>query len=176
MTSATPANPAPRPPATFRPPAVVRRSSDIGLAFAMGGLVGLLIFTLPMQAALATAVVGAFVLIMLVDTRVALLALLLVRASVDVFATVPLLAVGGGINPNALMSILVIALGVSHIAMNRINVRRIPLVTPFALFVGVTFLTIPMAPAPLDAVEDWLRILSALLVYIIVVDLMRTER
>ena len=51
----------------------------------MGGLVGLLIFTLPMQAALATAVVGAFVLIMLVDTRVALLALLLVRASIRLF-------------------------------------------------------------------------------------------
>jgi hypothetical protein len=56
-----------------------------------------------MQAALATAVVGAFVLIMFVDTRVALLALLLVRASFDYFATIPFVAVGGGINTNALM-------------------------------------------------------------------------
>ena len=95
MTVATPA--APRRPGS----ALFRRHTDLGLALAMGGLVGLLIFALPMQAALSTAVVGAFVLIMLVDTRVALLGLLLVRASVDVFATVPLLSAGGGINPNA---------------------------------------------------------------------------
>lgn len=142
----------------------------------MGGLVGLLIFALPMQAALSTAVVGAFVLIMLVDTRVALLGLLLVRASVDVFATVPLLDAGGGINPNALMSLLVIALGIAHICLNRINIRRIPLATPFAIFVAITFLGLAVAPDKLLAVEDWLRGLSALLIYIMVVDLMRTER
>jgi len=155
---------------------LLRRHSDLGMSFALGGLVGLLIFTLPMQAALSTAVVGAFVLVMLVDTRVALLGLLLVRASVDVFATVPVLNAGGGINPNALMSLLVIALGIAHIAMNRIDIRRIPLVTPFALFVGMTFLTLAITPSLIDGLEDWLRILSALLIYIMVVDLMRTER
>ncbi len=155
---------------------LLRRHTDLWLSFAMGGLVGLLIFTLPMQAALSTAVVGAFVLIMLVDTRVALLALLLVRATVDVFATVPVLSAGGGINPNALMSLLVIALGVTHIAINRINIRRIPLVTPFALFVAMTFLTLAITPSFVEGVEDWLRILSALLIYIMVVDLMRRER
>jgi O-antigen ligase len=142
----------------------------------MGGLVGLLIFALPMQAALSTAVVGAFVLIMLVDTRVALLSLLLVRASVDVFATVPLLSAGGGINPNALMSLLVIALGFAHICLNRINIRRIPLATPFALFIAITFLGLAIAPDRVQAGEDWLRGLSAFLIYVLVVDLMWTER
>jgi len=155
---------------------ILRRHTDLWLSLAMGGLVGLLIFTLPMQAALSTAVVGAFVLIMLVDTRVALLALLLVRATVDVFATVPVLSAGGGINPNALMSLLVIALGIAHIAINRIDVRRIPLVTPFTIFVGMTFLTLAIAPDFLQGLEDWLRILSALLIYVMVVDLMRQER
>jgi O-antigen ligase len=155
---------------------LLRRHTDLWLSLAMGGLVGLLIFTLPMQAALSTAVVGAFLLIMLVDTRVALLGLLLVRATVDVFATVPVLSIGGGINPNALMSFLVIALGITHIALNRINIRRIPLATPFALFVAMTFMTLAITPDRLQGVEDWLRIVSALLIYIVVVDLMREER
>jgi O-antigen ligase len=176
MTAATPASPAPRRRASFSLLNSVRRSSDLGLAFAMGGLVGLLIFTLPMQAALATAVVGAFVLIMLVDTRVALLALLLVRASIDYFASIPLLALGGGVNTNALMSLLVIALGVAHIAMHRINIRRIPLGTPSALFVAVSFVTLAITPDIVAGLEDWLRILTSLIVYILVVDLMQTER
>lgn len=160
----------------FRAPSWLRRSTDLWLALAMGAIVGVLIFSLPMQAALATAVVGAFVLTMFVDTRVALLTLLLVRASVDVFATVPLFSVGGGINPNALMSLLVIGLGVAHIAMNRVALRRIPLVTPFGIFVIVTLLGVGLAPNKAEAIEDWLRIISAFLIYVMVVDLMRTER
>jgi len=155
---------------------MVRRYTDLWLAVAMGLLVGLLIMTLPMQAALATAVVGAFVITMFVDTRVALLTLLLVRATVDVFATVPLLAVGSGINPNALMSLLVIVLGTVHIATHRIRLRRIPLVSPFAIFVGITALGIAIAPDRAQAFEDWLRIISAFLIYVLVVDLMHTER
>jgi O-antigen ligase len=152
----------------------LRRHSDLWLAFALGSLVGLLILTLPMQAALSTAVVGAFVLIMLVDTRVALFALLLVRATVDVFATVPILNIEG-FTPNALMSLLVIALGAVHIAANRINIRRIPLASPFAIFVAVGFLGLAMSPSKADALEDWLRIVSAFLIFVVVVDLMRTE-
>ena len=84
-----------------------------------------------------------------------------------------MLAVGGGINTNALMSLLVLALGVAHIAMNRINIRRIPLATPYALFVGGCFLTLAITPDPVAGFEDWLRILVSLIVYIMVVDLMQ---
>lgn len=174
MSAANPAAPA---QSSSRPaPNILRRRMDIGLSLAMGALVGLLIFALPMQAALSTAVVGAFVLAMFVDTRVALLSLLLTRASVDVFATVPVLNAGGGINPNALTSLLVIALGISHIAINRLDLRRMPLVSPFGVFVGITFLGMAVAPDRAEAVEDWLRILSAFLIYVMVVDLMRTQR
>lgn len=174
MSAANPAAPLPAP--RRKGAGLLRRHTDLGLAAAMGGLVGVLIFALPMQAALSTAVVGAFVIAMFVDTRVALLTLLLTRASVDVFATVPVLTAGGGINPNALTSLLVIALGISHIALGRLDLRRIPLVTPFAVFVGVTFIGIAVSPSRGEALEDWLRILSAFLIYVMVVDLMRTER
>jgi O-antigen ligase len=170
MSALSPA--APRP---FRT-TFARRHSDLWLSLAMGALVGLLILGLPMQAALSTAVVGAFVLVMFVDTRVALLGLLSVRASVDVFATVPLLNVSGGINPNALMSLMVIGLGIAHIAINRLDVRRIPLATPFGLFVVITFLGLGIAPNPQESLEDWLRVISAFVIYVMAVDLMRTDR
>lgn len=171
LTTTAPAAPGPRPLRLFR------RHSDIALSAAMGALVALLIMTLPMQAALATAVVGAFVLIALVDTRVALLALILVRASVDVSATVELIAVGGSVsvNANALMSLLVIGLGVAHIALHRLDMRRIPLVTPFAAFIAVTFAGLAFSPDIGLSLQDWLRAVGALVVYVLTVDLMRTH-
>ena len=155
----------------------LRRHTDIGLSLAMGALVALLIGTLPMEAALASSVIGAFVLLALVDTRVAVLALLLVRATLDVTATVPLLSASGSssVNANALTSLLVIALGAGHIALNRVNLRRIPLFTPFAWFVAITFLGIALAPDKNRAAQDWTRIVGTLVLYVLIVDLMRTR-
>jgi O-antigen ligase len=155
-----------------------RRSSDVWLSLAMGGVVALLIMRLPMEAALASSIVGAFVLLALVDTRVAVLALLLVRATLDVTTTVPLLSASGSsnVNANALMSLLVVALGLSHIAINRIDIWRIPLVKPFAAFVAITFVSIAVAPDHNRALQDWLRIFGTLMVYVLCVDLMRDRR
>ena len=57
-----------------------RRHNDVLLALATGGVLALMMLRLPMDAALVTTVVGAFVILALVDTRVALLGLLLVRS------------------------------------------------------------------------------------------------
>lgn len=174
MSALTASAPGPQRPSPLQ---LFRRHSDVALSATMGALVALLIMTLPLQAALATAVVGAFVLIALVDTRVALLALILVRASVDVSATVQLVAVGGSVNvnANALMSLLVIGLGIAHIALHRIDLRRIPLVTPFAAFVAITFAGLAFSPDIALSLQDWLRAVGALVVYILTVDLMRTH-
>lgn len=155
----------------------LRRRSDIGLAVALGSLMAFLIATLPLEAAVASSVIGAFVLLALVDTRVAVLALLLVRATLDVTSTVPLISSAGSssVNANALTSLLVIALGSAHIALNRVNLRKMPLVTPFAAFVVITFLAIAWAPDKNLAAQDWLRGLSSLILFILVVDLMRTS-
>jgi O-antigen ligase len=154
----------------------LRRRTDVGLSFALGLLVAGLILTLPMQAALASAVAGAFIILALVDTRVAVLALLLLRAWLDVSATVPLLSAAGAstVNANAMLSLLVIALGAAHIGINRVELRKIPLTTPFAAFVAITFLGIVVAPDKVRAAQDWMRIASTLILYIVVVDLMRS--
>ena len=161
-----------------RPFGGLRRSSDVWLSFAMGSVVAMLMMALPMEAALASSIVGAFVILVLVDTRVAVLALLLVRATLDITTTVPLLSASGSsnVNANALMSLLVIAMGLSHIALRRIDIWRIPLVKPFAAFVAVTFVGIALAPDHNLALQDWLRIIGTLMVYILCVDLMRDRR
>ena len=155
----------------------LRRSSDVWVSFAMGGMVALLILNLPMPAALASSVVGAFVLLAVVDTRVAVLALILVRPAADVTTTIPLLSASGAsnVNANALMSLVVIALGVSHIALNRLQLRRVPLAAPFAAFVGCVFLGVAAAPDANQAAQDFLRILGTLMVFVLCVDALRTR-
>jgi O-antigen ligase len=172
------AAPAPGPQQPIRPSfGWLRRRTDIGLSLAMGAIVAFLIATMPMEAALASSVIGAFVLLALVDTRVAVLALLLVRATLDVTSTVPLLSTAGAssVNANALTSLLVIALGSAHIAINRVRLRQVPLFTPFALFVVITFLGIAWAPDKNLAAQDWLRGFGTLILYVLIVDLMRTS-
>ncbi len=71
------------------------------------------------------------------------------------------------------MSFLVIGLTFAHVALNRINIWRIPLVKPYALFVGVALLGVALAPDKNRALDDWLRIVGVLSLYILVVDLMR---
>lgn len=162
-----------------RDPALVRyarRRSDLTLAFVMGGGVALLLLALPLQAALASAAVAAFVVLALVDTRVALLALLLVRSTIDVTADVAIL--GGGesaVNAAAMMSLLVVGIGVAHIATQRTDVWGMPLAKPFLFFLAVALAGVVLAPDANRAMQDWMRAAGAFIVYVLVVDLMRTR-
>ena len=155
----------------------LRRNQNPLLAAALGGLVALLMLALPMEAALASAVVVAFVLLMLVDTRVAVLALLAVRASLDITAKVPLIASGesSAVNAAAITSLLVVGVGFAHLALYRVNIWRIPLVKPFAIFLAIAALSVPLAPEPARALQDWLRFTGGFLIYILVVELIRTH-
>lgn len=161
-----------------RAAAWLRRRNDVWLAAAMGLIVALLMLSLPMEAALASSVVGAFVLLALVDTRVAVLALLLVRSSIDVTATVPLLSASGNadVNAAALMSFIAIGVGFAHIALGRTNVFRIPLAKPFLIFLLITFLGVAVAPDKNRALQDWIRSGGVFMMYILIVDLMRTAK
>jgi putative inorganic carbon (HCO3(-)) transporter len=173
MTAANVAFPAQR---LGRLTAWIRSRADIWLALALGLIVAILILGLPMKAALASSVVGAFVIVALMDTRVAVLALLLIRAAIDVTATTPLIPAGAAeLNANALMSLLVVGFACAHIALNRINVRNIPLASPFIFFIGITFVGLPFAVDMEDALEDWLRIVSTFMIYVLVVDVMHRE-
>lgn len=159
-------------PGVAGPLRFLRRSSDLSLALAMGAIVALLILTLPMPAALASSLIGAFVLLALVDTRVAVLGMVLIRPAADVTTTIPLLSTSGAsnVNANALMSLVIIFLGISHIALNRVDVRRIPLAMPFAAFVGITILGVGVAPDANRALQDAIRIFGTLMLFILCVD------
>lgn len=156
---------------------ILRRNSDMWLAVAVGGIVALLMLALPMRAALASSVVGAFVILAMVDTRVALLSLLLVRSSMDITATVPLLSASGSsdVNAAAMMSLIAIAVGFGHITINRVDLTRIPLAKPLMIFLAVTLLGVGLAPDRNAALQDWIRTLSTFMVYVLVVDLMRAR-
>ena len=160
-----------------RPIARLRRSSDFGLSLAMGLIVAALIIALPMKAALASSIVGAFVILALVDTRVAVLALLLVRSSMDVTATVPLLSASGSANVNAaaMMSFLAIGIFAAHVALSHIDLSRVPLAKPMGLVLAIAFVGIAMSPAKMISLQDWIRVLGGYCVYVLVVDLMETR-
>jgi O-antigen ligase len=79
------------------------------------------------------------------------------------------------VNAAAMMSFLVIGLGTAHIALNRLDLGRIPLVKPFAAFLLIALLGVAIAPDLDRALQDWLRTAGAFMLYILVVDLMRTS-
>ena len=160
-----------------RPFGGLRRSSDVWLSLVMGGLVAVLIVVLPMEAALASSIVGAFVILALVDTRVAVLSLLLVRSSMDVTSTVPLLSASGSANVNAaaMMSFLAIGLAFTHVALAHIDVTRVPLTKPMALFLAVALAGVALAPDKNESIQDWVRMVGSFAMYVLIVDLIQTR-
>jgi O-antigen ligase len=155
----------------------LRRRNDFWLAIATGGVVALLILTLPMEAALVSSIVGAFVILALVDTRVAALSLLFVRASMDVTATVPLLSASGSTNVNAagMMSFIAIGIAFAHIALTRINVARVPLAKPMMVVLLITFVGVAVSPDKATSIQDWVRMLGTFSIYVLIVDLIQTR-
>jgi O-antigen ligase len=154
-----------------------RTRQDVLLALLLGGLVALLMNRLPMEAALVSSIIGAFLILALVDTRAAVLSLLLVRSIMDVTATVPLVSASGSSEVNAagMMSFIAIAVAVAHIALSHLDVRRVPLARPSMVFLGITLLGVFIAPDPNTALQDWMRSLSAFLIYLLLVDVIRTR-
>lgn len=133
--------------------------------------------SMPMEAALVSSIIGAFLILALVDTRAAVLSLLLVRSIMDLTATVPLVSASGSSEVNAagMMSFIAISVAVAHIALSHLDVRRVPLAKPSMVFLGITLLGVFIAPDPNTALQDWIRTLSAFLIYVLLVDVIRTR-
>jgi putative inorganic carbon (HCO3(-)) transporter len=155
-----------------------RTRQDILLALALGGLVALLMNSMAMEAALVSSIIGAFLILAMVDTRAAVLSLLLVRSLMDVTATVPLVSAAGSSQVNAagMMSFIAITVAVAHIALTHLDVHRVPLAKPSMVFLGITLVGVVIAPDPNTALQDWIRTLSAFLIYVLLVDVIRTRR
>ncbi|HYM14360.1 MAG TPA: hypothetical protein VEZ14_02245, partial [Dehalococcoidia bacterium] len=156
----------------------LRRRQDVMLAALVGGLLAMLMNSMAMEAALISSLIGSFLILAFVDTRIAVLSLLLVRSIMDVTATVPLVSASGSsqVNAAAMMSFIAIAVAAAHIALSHLNVRRVPLAGPSMLFLAITLLGVAVAPDRNTAMQDWIRTLSAFLIYVLLVDVIRTKR
>ena len=150
-----------------------RRYGDALLAFALGLALILCVAVLPPRAAIALAVVAAFVVFVLFDTWHAVLVLLAARASLDVLSDV---AIVGSFNGAALLTTGMIVVGLEHALRNRRYILDLPLAKPMFAVLAISGLTIVIAPAPQLALEHWMRWLSTVLLFLIIVDRVRDER
>jgi hypothetical protein len=155
----------------------LRSRQDILLALVLGGFVLLLLNNMPLEAALASSGIVAFLILALIDTRAAVLALLLVRSVIDYTQPIELISASGSspVNTAAMLSFIAIAVGLAHISLSHLNVRRVPLATPTMAFLAIAFLGVMSAPDREKALQDWIRSLSAFMIYVLVVDTIRTR-
>jgi putative inorganic carbon (HCO3(-)) transporter len=149
-----------------------RRHGDLLLAFVLGLAIVFAVAALPPKAAIALAVVAAFGIFVLFDTWHAVLVLLAARASLDVLSDV---AIVGGFNGAALLTTGMIVVGLEYVARNRAHILNLPLAKPMLALLAISSLTIVIAPDPGLALEHWIRWLSTVLLFLIIVDHVRDE-
>jgi putative inorganic carbon (HCO3(-)) transporter len=150
---------------------------ELPLALGLGCLLALAILLFPPDAAVAISVLGWFIVLALIDTRVTVLALVVARSSVDLSATLDLIPAGGfgGLNLAALLSALLIVVGTLHFAVNRVNVSKTPLFRPFVLLLAVYSVGVVYAPDLGEAFQNWLRAFSVFILYLLVFDMLQDE-
>jgi O-antigen ligase len=94
------------------------------------------------------------------------LALILVRPSLDTFAssTIPSPS-GHPVNPEAVVALLVIAVGVPAMVDHRRQLASAPAIRPYLAFAAIAAVGIPIAPSAGGAATEWLRLCSILVLY-----------
>jgi putative inorganic carbon (HCO3(-)) transporter len=150
---------------------------EVPLALGLGCFLAIAILLFPLDVAVAIGVFGWFTVLALIDTRVTILALVVARSSIDLSANLDLSAGGafGGLNLAALLSALLIVVGLLHFAANRVNVSRTPLFKPFVLLLVVYSVGVVYAPDQAAAFQDWLRAFSVFILYLLVFDMLQDE-
>jgi O-antigen ligase len=153
--------------------APARSYSGFGLAFLMGLAITIAMLALPIEVGIALAVVMAFAIFVLFDSWHAVLLLLVARSSLDALSDV---AVAGGLNGAALLTAMVIVIGIEHIARRRLRIMDVPLAKPFVAILAISLVGIVLAPDPRLAVEHWMRLLSTFLLFVLILDNLRDDR
>jgi putative inorganic carbon (HCO3(-)) transporter len=91
---------------------------------------------------------------------------LVARPSLDLWADRPLATVADlPLNAAAALALVLIAVGGSLLVERWSEVRRAPAFIPFLVFTMIAALSIGVAPDMAGAVQDWLRLLSVLVIY-----------
>ncbi len=72
-----------------------------------------------------------------------------------------------GLNFSAILSIIVVFTGVYYILVNRIRLLSLPLSKPFLVLLAFSFMSIMLSTNIIDGIQDWVRLLSFYLVYVV---------
>ena len=119
-----------------------------------------------------------FIGILLRHLEIAILLLLVIRASLDIFSDVniPLLGSSARLNPAAILALTTTVIGIYYILVKRINVLKISISRPYLLFLIIAFATISISPNKVLSVREWSRFLSIYILYILIVDIAKDKK
>src|SRR3990167_8156866 len=131
---------------------------EVLLALGLGCVLAVAVQLLPWEASLAVGLVACLAALAMVDLRVAVIALVAARSTLDATSALNLGSAGlpAGLNATALLSGALVILGLAHLATNRVDLSKIPLAKPFGALLGVFSLGILYAPDTGLALEEWL--------------------
>ncbi len=109
-----------------------------------------------------------FLLLSFANAYLPLLILLLCRSSLDLLKSSAQFNIGTSyININAMLTILVIVMGISFIMVMKLNVMKLPIVSSFILFLFIILLNLPISIVPINSLADLLRLTSVLMFYVL---------
>ena len=119
-----------------------------------------------------------FISILFWRLEIAILLLLVIRTSLDIFSEVniPLLGTSGRVNPAAIIAFAITMIGIFYILVKKINILKIPISRPYLLFLIIGFGTISISPDKVLSVREWSRFLSIYILYILVAGTVRDDR
>lgn len=145
-------------------------SWQLPLAACLGLLIAGAVLLAPAEVAIGLALLGFFLVLALYDTWSMVLFLMLTRGSMDILSDT---GVVGGQNVSSWLALLLVGVGLAHIATNRVDLKKVPLATPFMALLGAWGLGVIVSVDPVTSFQDWLRALGTFLLFVYLVDALR---
>lgn len=104
-----------------------------------------------------------FFLLLVINFEAGFLALVFIRSSLDYLRNFS----AGGMNIAALVSVLLIILGIFYTLYQRVNVLKFEDAPAFLIFIAVCGVSLTNSPNLQETLSDWLRLLSVFSVYLL---------
>lgn len=114
-------------------------------------------------------VLFAFITVVtLYNIELGLLILLLLRSSIDVFRGIDLpVIVPIEINLAGLLTVSIVVLGALYIWLNKISITKLPGIRLLLCLIALTLVSVLFSPVKYVSMQDWLRLLSMFIVYVL---------
>ncbi len=109
-------------------------------------------------------VLVAYLILLVVNFEAGFLVLVFIRSSLDYVAQ---LSEAGSFNVAALATMTIIVLGIFYIIYRKVNIFRYEEAGPFLIFIFFSAISLYQSTDLIESVSDWLRLWSALSVYLL---------